>query len=129
MARVLASTWLRRHGRLTANSDVWHRQRRSSRLGVARDSKPSPVRALNGVQDSTSGEGKPDVDQLVEEAGQTRLARTIAMLKFMGPALILPLSDPLMSLIDAISLGRVRLSKAVPPSRIQHPCIISQSRP
>ena len=31
-----------------------------------------------------------------------------AMLIFIGPALILPLSDPLMSLIDAICLGQVR---------------------
>lgn len=31
-----------------------------------------------------------------------------AMLVFMAPALILPLSDPLMSLIDAVCLGRVR---------------------
>jgi hypothetical protein len=31
------------------------------------------------------------------------------MLVFMGPALILPISDPLMSLIDAICLGRVRI--------------------
>lgn len=29
------------------------------------------------------------------------------MLVFMAPALILPLSDPLMSLIDAVCLGRV----------------------
>lgn len=35
------------------------------------------------------------------------LHKTISMLKFMTPALILPLSDPLMSLVDAISLGKV----------------------
>ena len=31
-----------------------------------------------------------------------------AMVVFMAPALILPLSDPLMSLIDAVCLGQVR---------------------
>jgi hypothetical protein len=36
-----------------------------------------------------------------------KLKKAKAMLAFMGPALILPLSDPLMSLIDAVCLGRV----------------------
>eukprot|EP00892_Ulva_mutabilis_P003019 jgi/Ulvmu1/12718/UM095_0022.1 len=37
---------------------------------------------------------------------QPVLRKTVSMLTFMAPALILPLSDPLMSLIDAISLGK-----------------------
>ena len=55
----------------------------------------------------TGSEGK-DVPELKSGVAHTRWTKTIAMLMFMGPALILPLSDPLMSLIDAVSLGRVR---------------------
>jgi hypothetical protein len=39
-----------------------------------------------------------------------KLDKAKAMLVFMAPALILPLSDPLMSLIDAVCLGQVRSS-------------------
>lgn len=44
------------------------------------------------------------------------LHKTVSMLKFMMPALILPLSDPLMSLIDAISLGKVCSCGTLAPS-------------
>jgi hypothetical protein len=36
-----------------------------------------------------------------------KLEKAKAMLRFMAPALVLPLSDPLMSLIDAVCLGHV----------------------
>ena len=95
--RVLspASSRLQRHGRFT-------RYQGRNRVGRAGDWVASPATA----PDSRPNHGQPDAD-LAKEAGHTRLARAVAMLKFMGPALILPLSDPLMSLIDAVSLGRV----------------------
>jgi hypothetical protein len=54
-----------------------------------------------------------DADNPASASGQANLAKAAAMLRFMGPALVLPLSDPLMSLIDAVSLGRVRFSGLV----------------
>lgn len=57
----------------------------------------------------------------VEVTTEWKLERVKAMLVFMGPALILPLSDPLMSLIDAICLGRVRPHlHFVPPGTASH---------
>ena len=95
--RVLnpAPSWLQRHSRLA-------RFQGRNRVGRAGDWVTSPATA----PDSRPNHGQPDAE-LAKVAGQTRLARAVAMLKFMGPALILPLSEPLMSLIDAVSLGQV----------------------
>lgn len=92
---ITASSWIRRHNRFKKYHERYH---------AGRTGRWEPASAT--APDSRPSDGQPDV-HLTKEAGQTRLARTVAMLKFMGPALILPLSDPLMSLIDAVSLGRV----------------------
>jgi hypothetical protein len=91
-----------RHRRL-AGVFRWHRGWLQARRRIsARDSAgTSPDSAIASSNPSHIR------DQHVDRTGQTIQGKTIAMLKFMGPALILPLSDPLMSLIDAISLGRV----------------------
>lgn len=43
-----------------------------------------------------------------------RIDKACMMLRFIGPALILPLADPLMSVIDTICVGKVRLVHCTP---------------
>ena len=59
------------------------------------------MRAASAAQYPT-GDGSVSTPWLIGKAK--------AMVAFMAPALILPLSDPLMSLIDAVCLGQVRAS-------------------
>jgi Na+-driven multidrug efflux pump len=43
-----------------------------------------------------------------EAAWAWRTDKIMSMLRFMAPAMILPLADPLMSIIDTICIGKVR---------------------
>lgn len=43
-----------------------------------------------------------------ETAWAWRKDKIASMMRFMAPALILPLADPLMSIIDTICIGKVR---------------------
>lgn len=100
--RVAAPAYSGHH--LPAQAAPWLSQRRHAAVQV--------VAAIGSGQDDIDNslpeacEAQGTVQEAEAEAWEYRRRTGVALFSFLGPALTIPLADPLMSLVDTVCIGR-----------------------